>query len=414
VRAVEYEQIFDEVWRRFRDHFYVENMHGYDWEAMRDRYRPLLAYAGHRADLNYVIGEMIAELSVSHAYISGGDLGLPDRPTAALLGARFALDQQAGRYRIAEILAGDNAEKHYRSPLTEVGVDAREGDYVLAINGRDLGGDDNPYELLQLPLDEPVELTLNAEPVLRGARRVLVRPIESEAPLLYLAWVQSRRTLVTRASDGRIGYLHIPDMGADGMREFIKWYYGQLRKEALVVDVRGNGGGFVSELIIERLRRTLIGTGFGRAVDFTLTYPSQVFTGPMVALINETSASDGDIFPWVFRQVGLGPLIGKRTWGGVVGINDIGPLVDGGTVYVPQYGTAGPDGRWVIEGRGVEPDIEVDNDPIEVMRGRDPQLERAIAELREKIGPEPHGLPGRPPPPVKTPRGVTSPTPSAE
>ena len=401
--AEEWVVVFDEVWRRFRDYFYVDNMHGYDWAALREQYRPLLAHVGHRSDLNYVIGEMIAELNVSHAYISGGDLGLPDRPSVALPGARFELDRSAQRYRIARILGGHNAEERYRSPLTEVGVEADVGDYVLAVNGRALTAGDNPYELLQLPADQPVELLLSSRPDPRNARRVLYRPIRSESPLLYLEWVEGNRNKVLEATGGRVGYLHIPDMGADGMQEFIKWFYGQVRKEGLVVDVRSNGGGFVSQLVIERLRRTLIGTAHARTSEFTFTYPAVVFTGPMAAVINETSASDGDIFPWVFKQTGLGPLVGKRTWGGVVGINDTGPLVDGGITYVPQFGTAGPDGGWVIEGHGVEPDIEVENDPTEVLRGRDPQLERAIAEVAKKLGPEPTGLPKRPAPPVKTP-----------
>jgi tricorn protease len=403
VPAQEWQVVFNEVWRRFRDFFYVENMHGYDWAALRAKYQPLLQHVSHRSDLNYLIGEMIAELNVSHAYIAGGDEKLPARPSVALLGARFELDRAAGRYRIASIMRGQNAEQLYRSPLTEVGVNVAEGDYVLTINGQDLGPNINPYQLLQAPAGQPVELVVNRKPTRAGARTVIVEPVTSEVDLIYLAWVDRNRQRVERATGGRVGYLHIPDMGADGIREFIKWYYGQVRKEGLIVDVRGNGGGNVSQMLIERLSRKLRSVDFARNFDVPTTYPSVVFHGHMVALINETSASDGDIFPWMFRQYGLGPLIGKRTWGGIVGITDHGPLIDGGSVFVPEFGNAAADGSWVIEGVGVSPDIEVENDPVSVLQGRDPQLERAIEEVTKAMKENPMRLPARPAPPVKTP-----------
>ncbi|MCB9647018.1 MAG: PD40 domain-containing protein [Deltaproteobacteria bacterium] len=398
----EWMEIFDEVWRRYRDYFYVENMHGHDWAAIRERYRPLVAQVAHREELNDVLGQMVAELEVSHAYVAGGDLGLPPRPGVALLGARFELDARAGRYRIREIMQGQNEEPLYRAPLTEVGVDARVGDYVLEINGEALLAEDNPYHLLRGSLAEPVELLLNATPDPKGARRVMVKPIASEQPLVYLAMITRNMARVSAATDGKMGYLHIPDMGENGLREFVKWFFPQVRKEGLIIDVRANGGGFVSQLIIERLRRKLIHTSFGRDVNETWTYPQNVMVGPMVCLIDETSASDGDIFPDSFRAAGIGPLIGKRTWGGVIGINGHGPVIDGGDVFVPQYSTNGPDGAYIIEGYGVAPDIEVENDPVKVAAGGDPQLERAIQEVvsrRARIkGPL---LPKRPADPVK-------------
>jgi tricorn protease len=406
VPSQEWQVVFGEVWRRFRDFFYVENMHGYDWKALRDKYQPLLQYVSHRADLNYLIGEMIAELNVSHAYIAGGDERLPPRPSVALLGARFELDPAAGRYRIAHIFRGHNEEKTYRSPLTEVGVNVSAGDYVLAINGQDLGPNTNPYELLQAPAGQPVELVVNRRPTRAGARTVIVDPIASEVELIYLAWVTENRRRVEQATNGRVGYLHLPDMGADGIREFIKWYYGQVRKEGLIVDVRGNGGGNVSQMLIERLSRQLRSVDFARNFDVPTTYPAVVFHGHMVALINETSGSDGDIFPYMFRESGLGPLIGKRTWGGIIGITDHGPLLDGGSVFVPEFGNAGADGNWMIEGEGVRPDIEVENDPVSVLQGKDPQLERGIAEVMKRIQEKPKRLPDRPAPPVKTPEAL--------
>ena len=377
----EWMTIFDEVWRRFRDHFYVADLGGHDWDALRERYRPLAASVAHREELNDVLGQMVAELEVSHAYIADGDLGLPDRPSVGLLGARFELDAKSGRHRVQKIFVGHNEEPTYRSPLTQVGVNVAVGDYVLAINGQSLRADDNPFRLLRGTVGKSVELLVNSRPVDEGARRVVVEPIGSEASLVYLEWVLERRDRVDAATDGKIGYLHLPNMGLDGLREFTKWFYPQIRKEGLIVDVRANGGGFVSQLIIERLRRQVLGTGFGRNREHVETYPYAVMAGPMVCVMDETSGSDGDIFPWAFRAAELGPLIGKRTWGGVVGITDHGPLLDGGSVFVPEFSTNGPDGAYIIEGEGVAPDIVVDNDPLAVAQGKDPQLERAIAEV---------------------------------
>ncbi|MFN8095060.1 MAG: S41 family peptidase [Vicinamibacteria bacterium] len=400
VPAQEWATIFDEVWRRYRDFFYAKNMHGYDWKAIGDRYRALLPHVAHRSDLNYVLGEMVAELNVGHAYIEGGDFEAPPRPPVALPGARFALDPAAGRYRIAKIFAGQNEEERYRAPLTEVGVDARVGDYVMEIDGVELKGDDNPYRLLRHKTD-PVTLTLNSAPTVTGARKTTYRPISSEEPLLYLDFVTRARERVAQLTNGRAGYLHVPDMGAPGIYEFIKWFYPQIRKEGLVVDVRSNGGGNVSQWIIERLDTKLLGTRFGRNAE-PGTYPETVFHGHKVAILNETSASDGDIFPHMFRKAGLGPLVGKRSWGGVVGISGLGPLLDGGNATVPLSGTNDVDGSWVIEGHGVLPDIVVENDPKSVIEGRDPQLERAVAELVKKMDAEPMHLPKRPADPVKT------------
>jgi tricorn protease len=401
VPAQEWAEMFEETWRRYRDFFYVKNMHGYDWKAIGARYRALLPYVAHRSDLNYVLGEMVSELSIGHAYIQGGDYEIPPRPKVALPGARFELDAASGRYRIARILQGENEEERYRSPLTEVGVDAHAGDYVLEIDGAPLKADDDPYRLLRHKTD-PVTLTLNARPTLEGARKTTYHPISSEEDLLYLEQVTRNREKVAQLTSGRAGYLHLPDMGAHGIYEFIKWFYPQIRKQGLVVDVRSNGGGNVSQWIIERLDTKLLGTRFGHFSDYPRTYPYTVFHGHMVTLINETSASDGDIFPQRFRDAGLGPLIGKRTWGGVVGITGLGPLLDGGTVFVPIQGTNDAEGHWIIEGHGVDPDIVVENDPRSVIAGKDPQLERAVAELVKKMDAEPMKLPTRPPDPVKT------------
>jgi tricorn protease len=397
----EWATIFGEVWRRFRDFFYVPNLHGYDWEALRDRYAALLPHVRHRSDLNYVLGEMVAELNVSHAYVSGGDWVAPARRRVALLGAEIVLDRELGRYRIARILPGQNEEEDYRSPLTEIGVDVAVGEFLFSVDGRELRPDRDPYEAFLDLGEHPLEIRVGQDPDQARARAVKVRPVASETNLRYLDFVLRNRARVEELSGGRLGYLHIPDMGEEGIREFIKWYYGQVRCDGLVVDVRNNGGGNVSQMILERLRRTLLATGYSRHDAFTSTYPSVVFTGPMVCLLNENSASDGDIFPWMFRAAGLGPLIGKRSWGGVVGITDHGPLLDGGTVNVPEFGHADALGRWAVEGHGVDPDIVVENDPASLIQGRDPQLERAVEVLLEALPGRPAALPPRPPDPVK-------------
>ena len=402
VPTEEWNQIFNEVWRRYRDWFYVTNMHGFNWEGLREQYRPLLQYVAHRSDLNYIISEMIGELTIQHTYVEGGDILLPPRPRVALPGARFDLDKEARRYKIGKIFEGQNEEEIYRSPLTEVGVDVKVGDYVLAINGEELKAEDDPYRLLRNRADNPVYLTVNSRPTLDGARTVSFRPVTDESKLIYLDWVVGNRRKVEQLSGGRVGYLHVPDMGADGIREFIKWYYPQLNKEALVIDDRANGGGNVSRMLIERLSRKWLGVNYSRTSETGNTYPDGVFIGPMVCLLDQNSASDGDIFPYMFREAGLGTLIGKRSWGGVVGISNRGPLIDGGGISVPESGLASKNGEWIIEGYGVDPDIEVEREPKALIEGHDQQLERAVSEVMGKLKGREVKLPPKPAGPVKT------------
>jgi tricorn protease len=401
VAGDEFGQIFAEVWRRYRDFFYVANMHGHDWEALRDRYAPLVAHVRHRSDLNYVLGEMIAELSVGHAYISGGDLGAPPRPTAALPGLVLVFDAPSGAYRIERVLRGENDDEDYRSPATAVGVDLRAGDYLLAIDGEVLVPEVNPYRLLRGKAGRTLQLRVNQRPIADGSRTVSVQPIASEQKLFYLAWVEGNRQKVAELSQGTLGYLHLPDMGEDGIREFIKQYYPQRDKQGLLIDDRYNGGGNVSQMVLNRLSRQLLMGTFGRTTGYR-PYPQALFHGHLVCLLNETSASDGDIFPAMFRKAGLGPLIGKRSWGGIIGITNRGQLLDGGTVNVPEFGNTEIGDQWTIEGRGVTPDIEVDNDLASLLAGRDPQLEKGVQVLLERVQQEPRPEPKAPPAPVKT------------
>jgi tricorn protease len=281
-------------------------------------------------------------------------------------------------------------------------VDVKVGDYVLAVNGVELKPNEDPYRLLRNKADAPVQLTVNSRPQMEGARTVAYRPITDEQKLIYLDWVLGNMARVDKLSNGKLGYIHVPDMGVDGIREFIKWYYPQLKKEGLVVDVRANGGGNVSRMLIERLRRKVLAAQFARNSEEPNLYPDGAFAGPLVCLLNENSSSDGDIFPAMFREAGLGPLIGKRSWGGVVGITNRGTLVDGGVVNVPEFGFTNVKGEWIIEGYGVDPDIVVENDPKSVIQGKDPQLERGVTELLNKLKVKPAVWPQRAPAPVKT------------
>ncbi len=380
----EWQQIYHETWRQMRDFFYAPNMHGVDWEAMREKYLPLVDHVNHRLDLTYVLGELVGELNVGHAYVGGGDVPSVDRVDMGLLGAELS-HHQSGYYQIDRILQGENWVSSRRSPLTELGVDANEGDYIIAVNGRPTNEMGNIYESLLGTAGQQVELTLNSRPQNQGSRKVIVVPIADEADLYYYNWVQDNIRKVNEATDGRVGYLHVPDMGPGGLNEFVKHFYPQLRKEALIIDVRGNGGGNVSPMLIERLSRELTGLSMARNT-VPGTRPAQIHLGPKICLIDKYSASDGDLFPFQFQMLELGPLIGTTSWGGVVGIRGSLPFIDGGTLSKPEFAPYDIEGQnWIIEGIGVEPDIYLENDPAREFEGIDDQLNRAIEEALERM-----------------------------
>jgi tricorn protease len=397
-RKAEYVQMFHQVWRRQRDFFYDENMHGVDWQKMRARYSPLLPHVADRYDLTYLLGEMVGELCCSHTYVGGGDRPKIDPCEIGLLGVDFEIDQDNNRIRIARILKGENWDEGLRSPLREPGVDVNEGDYLLAVNDKPITAEMNPYSLTENTVGKQVVLTVNSRPTMTGAHEVTVKPVASEERLRYYNWVESKREYVDSVSDGRIGYIHIPDMGSYGLVRFTKMFYNQLRKPGLIIDVRYNGGGFVSGLILERLRREVMAMGSSRNYAEG-PMPGHALNAHMVTLLNEFSCSDGDYFPYFFRELKLGPLMGKRSWGGVIGISGMDRLVDGGYYTVPQWSIYGLDGNWIMENVGVYPDIEVDNPPDRRARGYDDQLDRALEYIQDKLAEDPKTLPPKPGPP---------------
>ncbi len=391
----EWKQVFNEVWRQERDYFFEAAMNGVDWQKMHDKYAQLLPWVADRYTLTYILGEMIGELSNSHTYVGGGDYPELPHTNVGLLGADFEADA-GGMYRFKKIYPGENWHADLRSPLTEPGVNVKEGDYLLAINGRPVKAPQNPFELLVNTANETVTLSVNSKPSEEGARSVQVKPIADEDSLRENAWIEANRKKVEAATNGRVGYIYIPDMGAPGLNAFVKQYFPQIRKEGLIIDIRYNGGGFVDQLIFERLRRVLAGMDSARNFESN-TVPPNVFHGSMLALTNHYAASDGDIFSYFFKYYKLGPLIGTRTWGGVRGIRGNIPLMDGGFITRPEFARYDLNSKWVVENKGVQPDLVIDNRPEDYVKGKDPQLDKAIEMVMKSIQENPKKLAPRPP-----------------
>lgn len=385
--TAEWAQMYVDAWRILRDWFYDPGMHGLDWEGIRDRYGEMLPHLAHRADLDYLLGEMGGEVGAGHVYVQPGDQPEVERVDGGLLGAEIAA-HPSGAFRIAKILSGENWHESFRSPLTEPGVDVEEGDFILAVNGRSTQGVDNFYRLLENEGGQVVTLRVNDRPEEEGAREVRVRTTTSETDLRYLDWVESRRRRVEEASGGRIGYIHLPNTAVDGNRELFKTFYPQATKDALIIDVRYNQGGFIPDRMIELLNRPLLNYWAQRGLEMVTT-PGFGHQGPKAALINGYAGSGGDAFPYYFKKLGMGPLIGTRTWGGLIGVSGSPSLIDGGQVTVPTFRFVDTEGLWAVEGEGVAPDIEVVDRPDLVAQGQDPSLDRAVELLLEELAANP-------------------------
>ena len=382
----EWRQIFTDAWRLERDYFYDPKLHRVDWNAMRERYGKLLDDCVTRWDLNFLIGELIAELNASHTYHGGGDLEMPLMASVGLLGADFTLD--SGAYRITRILRAAPYDVDGRSPLAEPGVNVKEGDYLLAVNRRPLDPARDPFAAFAGLAGKTVLLTVNSKPSLEGAREVLVQALEDEYRLRNLAWIESNRQRVERLSGNRIGYIYVPDTGIEGQTELVRQFRGQFTKDGLIIDERFNSGGQIPDRFVELLNRPLYNF-WGVRDGHDWQWPPVAHNGPKAMLINGWSGSGGDCFPFYFKQAGLGPLVGMRTWGGLIGISGAPELVDGGAVTVPTFGIYSTDGTWIIEGHGVEPDVEVVDDPGLMAKGGDPQLEKAVELVMAELAKHP-------------------------
>ncbi len=378
----EWRQVFADAWRTQRDFFYDPAMHGVDWEAMRERYGAMIEESVTRWDVNFILGELIGELNVSHSYRGGGDLEESRKGGVGLLGVDW--ERADGQWKIARIVRSAPWEMENRSPLDQPGVDVSEGDYVLAVNGRPLGSLPDPWAGFEGLASETVELSVNSKPTTEGSRSVLVETLGSENRLRYFEWVENNRRRVSEATDGRIGYVYVPDTGIRGQSELVRQFVPQTTVDGLIVDERFNAGGQWPDRFIELLDRHRTGyVHLRNGKDFALSGASR--PGPTVMLINSWAGSGGDAFPYLFRREGLGPIIGTRTWGGLVGISGAYRLMDGGMITLPTLALYTPEGEWMLEGHGLEPDIEVMEDPAALAKGVDPQLERAITEVQRLL-----------------------------
>ncbi len=379
----EWKQTFWEAWRWTRDNYYDPKMRGLDWRAIGEHYAAYLPFVNNRADLNEIIGLMIGETGTGHSYVGGGDPGIALRPVpVGLLGVDYEAVGEA--VKLKKVYRGFNFDETRRSPLGAPGLDVKDGEYLLAIDGEAVSANVSPSSLLVGKVGRFVTLTLNSKPNMTGARKVRVKPIDEEVTLRYADWVESRRQMVSQLSGGKIGYIHIPDTSGPGASGFARGFGGQADKGALVVDERNNGGGNLPWFFIDRLARKSELKIYRR--NGTDQDQTPVMSGPMVMLINQNAGSGGDMFPFLFRRAKLGPLVGKRTWGGLVGISGSAPLVDGGFLFAPEFALYDPATNEIAaENQGVDPDVDIDNRPDLVAASRDPQLEKAVEILLEKL-----------------------------
>lgn len=390
----EWKQIFTDAWRLERDYFYDPNMHGVDWEAMREKYSKLLDDVVTRSDLNFVLGELIGEMNSSHTYRFGGDLERGSRENTGLLGIDWKVND--GAYQIKKIIRGATWDANVRSPLTEPGLKVKEGDYILAVNDIPINTNKEPYSAFQGLAGKTVKLTVNTKPDYEGAKSVYVKTLKSESRLRHLAWIEANRKYVEKKSNGKIGYIYVRSTGRDGQSELVRQFLAQIDKAGLIIDERFNSGGQIPDRFIELLDRKPL--AFWAVRDGkNWQWPPIANFGPKAMLINGWSGSGGDAFPDYFRKRGLGPLIGMRTWGGLIGYTGVPSLIDGGGVTVPTFRMYDPDGKWFREGYGVDPDIKVMDDPTLMAKGGHPQLDAAIKYVLDQIKKNPNPEPKQPP-----------------
>jgi len=382
----EWAQMYREVWRGERDYFYSPQFHGLDLKAAEARYAPYLAAAGSRSDVMYVFGEMLGELTVSHMFVQPGGPPTPGRVTGGLLGADYKVEN--GRYRFSRVLNGESWNPQLRAPLTQPGSTVATGEYLLAINGSDIRPPQDIDARLEARAGHSVRLLVGADPGGANAREVSVTPIESEAALRNRAWVESNRRKVDQMSNGRIAYVYLPDTSVGGYVSFNRYFFAQLNRQAVLIDERYNGGGALADYVVDYLRRPLLNFIHGREGEDDLMPFGAIF-GPKVMLMNEYAGSGGDAVAYYFKKMGVGPLMGKRTWGGLVRNGGPLPLMDGTRVSAPDAGIWSESGEWVAENKGIAPDIEVDQDPALVRQGHDPQLERAVSYLLDEMKKQP-------------------------
>ncbi len=397
----EFKQMFAEGWRNQREFLYVPNLHGADYVKTRAMYEPMLEHVAHRADFTYLLDMLGAEIAVGHSYVSGGDF--PDVPqsTVGLLGADWSVAE--GRYRIRTIYTGESWNPELRAPLSGPGIDARAGDYLLAVDGVSITSADNLYRAFEGSANRQVVLTLNGTPTMSGARQVTVVPVANESGLRGRAWVERNRRAVDSMSGGKLAYVYVPNTGNPGYTSFNRYYFAQQDRDGVIIDERWNGGGSAADYMIEVMQRDFDGY-FNNPVHERkpFTSPSAGIWGPKVMIINEMAGSGGDLLPYMFKRRAIGPIVGKRTWGGLVGTWDTPQLIDGGTMIAPRGGFFDRDGKWAVENEGVAPDIDVEYTPKEVIAGRDPQLERAVQEAMRLLRENPVEFKPEPAPPVRS------------
>lgn len=378
----EWKQMFEEVWRIERDFFYVENMHGANWKTVKEKYQKFLPHVGHREDLTYLISEMMGDMVVGHNYVGGGDLPETESVSTGLLGADFNIENN--HYRFDKIYSGLNWNPSFNAPLTKPGVEINEGDYLLAVDGELVNSEKNIYSYFQNTVDKQVQLKVNSQPSLNGAREVTVVPVKSERNLRNMNWVEQNRKKVNEMTNGRVAYVYMPNTGGGGYTFFNRYYFSQLDKEAVIIDERFNGGGSAADYVINLLDREIMNYWKHRDGKITSTPGAGIF-GPKAMIINEYAASGGDLMPFLFKQKELGTLVGKTTLGILIGIYGYPTLMDGGYVTAPRFGIFSKDGEWIIENEGVKPDIEVEMTPKKVIEGKDPQLEKTVEILLKKL-----------------------------